>query len=94
MLTIVGNMQAHEDKTELLKAELHKLIEPTLKEPGCVQYDLHQDNNVPSRFLFFENWDSREQWQDHMKTSHIAAFMKATEGAIAESSTYEMTRVK
>ena len=65
-LTIVANIKAKADRLDLVKAELQKLIAPTLAEVGCVQYDLHQDNNDATTFLFFENWESREQWQDHM----------------------------
>ena len=42
-LTIVASIEAKPDKIDLVKAELQKLIAPTLKEAGCIQYDLHQD---------------------------------------------------
>jgi len=42
-LTIVARIEAQPDQIELVKAELLKLIEPTLEEAGCIQYDLHQD---------------------------------------------------
>ena len=44
-LTIVADIVAKQDKIELVKSELLKLIEPTLAEEGCINYDLHQDNN-------------------------------------------------
>ncbi|MEO1610025.1 MAG: antibiotic biosynthesis monooxygenase, partial [Pseudomonadota bacterium] len=25
--------------------------------------DLHQDNENPAHFMFYENWESRELWQ-------------------------------
>ncbi len=59
-LTVVARIEAKPDKIALVKAELMKLIEPTLEEAGCVQYDLHQDNENPAVFLFYENWESRE----------------------------------
>ena len=55
MLTIVANIYAKEDQVEFVKSELIKLIETTLAEEGCVQYDLHQDNQDPRRFMFYEN---------------------------------------
>ena len=92
-LTIVATINAEPDKVELVKAELIKLIEPTLKEAGCIQYDLHHDNEEPTRFLFFENWESRELWLEHMEAPHIAAYKEATEGAVASFSLYEMSQV-
>ena len=92
-LTIVAQIEAKPDRIELVKSELEKLIEPTLREAGCLQYDLHQDNDNPAVFLFFENWENRELWQEHMKQPHIAAYMAATEGAVAGFSLNEMTKV-
>ena len=92
-LTIVARIEAYPDQVELLKTELQKLVEPTLREPGCMQYDLHQDNLDPAIFLFYENWENRELWQAHMNNKHIADFARATDGAIADFSLFEMTRV-
>lgn len=90
-LTIVADIMAKEDKVELVKSELEKLIPPTLSEQGCLQYDLHQDNENPAHFLFFENWESRELWLAHIEQPHIKAYAEATEGAIEGFSLYEMT---
>ncbi|MEL6346792.1 MAG: putative quinol monooxygenase [Myxococcota bacterium] len=92
-LTITGNVIAHPDKIDLIKAELLKLIATTREEAGCVQYDLHQDNENPAYFMFFENWESRELWQAHMNAPHLAAFMQATEGAIEKFWVHELTRI-
>ncbi|WP_026339291.1 putative quinol monooxygenase [Psychromonas ossibalaenae] len=90
VLTIVARIEAKADKVELVKSELLKLIEPTRKEEGCIQYDLHQDRLNPSVFVFYENWESRELWQTHMNNSHLAEYMQATEGAVADFTLNEM----
>ncbi|MDY6806618.1 MAG: putative quinol monooxygenase [Cyanobacteriota bacterium] len=92
-LTIVARIEANVDKVELVKAELLKLVAPTLEEAGCIQYDLHQDNEHPAVFLFYENWENRELWQQHMNNSHIAEYLKATEGAVALFTLNEMSRL-
>ncbi|MEM7147385.1 MAG: putative quinol monooxygenase [Verrucomicrobiota bacterium] len=92
-LTIVARIEAEAGQEELVKRELIKLIEPTLEEAGCLQYDLHEDNENPALFLFFENWESRELWLAHMEAAHIAAYKEATEGAVASFALYEMTKV-
>ncbi|MRI35132.1 antibiotic biosynthesis monooxygenase [Endozoicomonas sp. OPT23] len=92
-LTIVAHIEAHPEKIELVKSELTKLVEPTLAETGCIQYDLHQDNNKPEQFLFFENWETRDLWQDHMKTVHIEAYKQAVEGAVVSFVVHEMSKV-
>lgn len=90
-LTIVANIHAKSDKVELVKAELLKLIPITRAEEGCIQYDLHHDNENPSHFMFYENWESRELWQTHMNAPHLAAYLAATDGAVESFTLNEMS---
>lgn len=90
-LTILANIKANPDKIDLVKGELIKLIDTTRAEEGCINYDLHQDNDNPAHFVFYENWESRELWQTHMSAQHLAAYLEATEGAVAEFTLNEMT---
>ena len=92
-LTIVARILAKADKRERVQSELLKLIDITKAEEGCINYDLHQDNENPNLFLFYENWSSRDLWQQHMNNDHLAAYMKATEGAVEEFTLNEMTRI-
>lgn len=92
-LTIVARIEAHPDKIDLVKSELLKLVAPTLQEAGCIQYDLHQDNDDPAVFLFYENWQSRELWQAHMNNAHLAEYVQATEAAVAVFTLNEMTKL-
>ena len=92
-LTIIANIHAKADKIDLVKTELQKLIDITRAEDGCVQYDLHQDNENPAHFLFYENWTSRELWQTHMNAPHLSAYMAATEGAVEAFTLHETTFV-
>ncbi|WP_246209568.1 putative quinol monooxygenase [Pikeienuella piscinae] len=59
-LTIVADIHARTDQVELVKAELLKLAPITRAEVGCVNHDLHQGNEDPAHFNFYENWESRE----------------------------------
>jgi len=92
-LTIVAKIEAKPERVEFVKAELLKLIPITVQEPGCLQYDLHQDNENPAVFVFYENWESRELWQQHMNNDHLAEYMQATEDAVATFTLNEMTKV-
>lgn len=93
LLTIVANIHAKADQIDLVKAELLKLIDTTRAEDGCINYDLHQDQQNPAHFMFYENWESRELWQAHMQNQHLADYMAATEGAIEEFILNEMNPI-
>ena len=92
-LVIVANIHAKPGQEALVHAELEKLVAPTREEEGCVQYDLHRDNSDPGHFLFFEIWENRDFWQTHMNAPHLAAYMAATDGAVAAFTLNEMTNV-
>ncbi|MCL6415518.1 antibiotic biosynthesis monooxygenase [Aestuariirhabdus sp. Z084] len=92
-LTIVANIIARADQVDLVKAELLKLIDVTRAEEGCINYDLHQDNENPAHFLFFENWQSRELWQTHMENQHLKDYLAAVEGAVDSFTLNEMTPI-
>lgn len=91
-LTIVANIHATAGQEQLIADELSKLVEPTRLETGCIQYDLHRNNDDPAHFMFYETWESRDLWQAHKHTAHIAAYLEATRGALKQVVVYEMER--
>ena len=93
-LTIVASINALPGKESLVEAELRKLIPITLAEAGCLQYDLHRDNETPCHFMFFEQWESRDLWQAHMGAPHLKAYVEATEGMIGEFTVHEMSKLE
>lgn len=72
ILATIANMAAKDAQTDLLKAELLKLIEITHAEAGCLQYDLYQDNENPAHFVFCEAWASRDFLKKHVKAQQPA----------------------
>lgn len=90
-LTIVASITAKPDSIELIRTELQKLVPLSRHEAGCINYDLHQNNQNPAHFLVFENWESRELWQAHMNSTHFAQFATAIDGATQEVQVDEMT---
>ena len=51
-LTIVANIHAVPGKEDLVHAELQKLVAPTRKEEGCLQYDLAPQQRRPCALSF------------------------------------------
>ena len=84
LLTVVAEMLAKPGQEDELKRRLLSLIEPTRKEDGCVQYDLHQNTEEAGRFVFYETWRSREALERHLQTPHLVAFGRAEEELLAE----------
>lgn len=92
-LTIVAHITAKSDKIEFVRTELVKLVDITRAEEGCLQYDLHQDNDSPAHFMFYENWQTRDLWQKHMNSRHLKDYLAATDGSVEGFTLHEMTHL-
>lgn len=57
---------------------------PTRAETGCVNYDLHQFRDDPTRFVLYEGWQSKDALDEHMKTPHFAKMLADLDDAVAE----------
>ncbi|MCU0228212.1 MAG: antibiotic biosynthesis monooxygenase [Bryobacterales bacterium] len=92
---IVAIMRAKEGHVEALRHALFGLVGPTRAEDGCVQYDLHQDQQDPATFLFYEIWKDRPVWLQHMETPHLQSFRNVA-GDLLESPPriLEMTQIE
>ena len=74
LLTVIARMTAQPGKEQELRSALESLVEPTLAEDGCVNYDLHVAHDDPATFFFYENWESAEKLQAHLANDHLVAF--------------------
>ena len=93
-LTVVAKVVAKLDSVEAVKTELLKLIAPTKKEDGCIEYKLHQDKEYPAVFIFYETWESMDCLQKHTNTDHYKAYVRAVGDLIAEKIVHKMTQIE
>jgi quinol monooxygenase YgiN len=84
LLTVVAEITAKPGKAEELQRTLLGLIDPTRREEGCVQYDLHVSTDDPARFVFYENWTSRDMLDRHLASEHLKAFIAVADELLAE----------
>ena len=84
LLTVIAEFYAKPGSEEELGGLLKGLVEPTRKEPGCVQYDLHVDNDKAGHFLFVENWTSKAHLQEHVRSPHFVAFQARSGSLLVE----------
>jgi len=71
VLTCIAKIIAQEEHKEIVLTELIKIINPSKKEHGCINYDMHIDNENDSIFIFHENWESEQDLNVHLESSHI-----------------------
>ncbi len=85
VLAIVNVKEGYE---EVAREELLRLIPLTNREPGCIFYQMHinvgteEDNYMvenPRKYMFYEIWRSREDWDNHMTMSYLESWFKKAE---------------
>lgn len=82
-LTVVATIKAKAGMEEKVREELLAMVAPTRKEPGCLNYDLHQAQEDSSLFIFYENWLSRKDLDEHLQTPHFQAFAAKADHLLA-----------
>ncbi len=82
-LVVMALIQAKPGNEEEVRRELVALIEPTRKEAGCLNYDLHLSQETRGLFLFHETWRSREDLDRHLQSPHFKRFSDRAAGLVA-----------
>ncbi len=93
-LTIVAKVVARKNSIEKVKNELLSLVEPTRKENGCQEYRLHQDNDDPAVFIFYEIWKNQLSLEQHLRSRHYLDYLAAVDGFLAHKLVQKMTGIE
>ena len=83
-LNFIARFQAKQGRDANLRAILEAMVGPTRSEPGCVNYDLHQVRDDPTRFVLYEGWQSKDALDEHMKKPYFAKMLADLDDVVAE----------
>lgn len=75
MCTVIAYFYARPEKQQDLEKILQDFVVQTRQEPGCVNYDLHQGDDDPNVFVFYENWRSHGDWDLHNQKPFLKSFL-------------------
>lgn len=53
-------------------------------EPGCVRFDVLQDQSDPDHYYFYEVYQDEAAFQAHTQTPHLARWREAAKECVAE----------
>ena len=73
-LTIVAIATAAPGQEATLRAAQEQLVAESIKEPGCLRYELHQSREDSGILVFVETWASEALWRAHMEGAAIKRF--------------------
>ncbi|MGG1947706.1 putative quinol monooxygenase [Trinickia sp. NRRL B-1857] len=70
---IIAVITAEPAHADAVGQALQSAVPAVRTEPGCIQYDLHQDQSKPGRFVMIEQWRDAQALKAHAEG---AAFQK------------------
>ncbi|MBD1262159.1 antibiotic biosynthesis monooxygenase [Maribacter polysiphoniae] len=71
MIKVVAKNFAKENKIDKILELAKELVEKTVKEVGCVKYEMYQNTNEPTELVMLEEWETEEDLNKHMSTEHF-----------------------
>ena len=79
---IVSMKVRREHVDEFLEAALGDAKGSTETEPGCLRFDLLQDQEDPTRIYFYEVYRDRAAFEAHTQTPHMLRLARYCEGLV------------
>jgi len=71
MIKIVAKSAAKVGKLDSILELFKEMVERTIKEEGCLKYELFQDLNDPNVLILIEEWENSEVLNKHMASEHF-----------------------
>jgi quinol monooxygenase YgiN len=81
--TMIVRVQVKKGEEKTMLQAARPCVAATRKEKGCIAYDLQQDLEDPTKFIFYERWQSVQALEDHLAAEHTKKLI-GTVGTITE----------
>lgn len=71
MIKVVAKHYIKEDKLKEYLELAQVLVQATLKEAGCIKYELFEDEKDSKILTMIEEWDAKASLEKHMASEHF-----------------------
>lgn len=88
--TLVLKDGNNEGVLEALTA-LHKATHQ--EDKGCLQYDVHKDNEQTNTYVFVETWESEALLAEHMEKAHFTTYKAFMGDKVERLSLQKLTKI-
>lgn len=87
MLNLLVSVNVRADKREqFLTAITLNAAGSVREEPGCLQFDVFEDESEPNHFFFYERYTDRPAFDAHKASEHFAAWRAAADDVLVPGS--------
>lgn len=84
MIYVIATLHIHPEKRASFLEDARTVIAHTVKEDGCISYDLVSSITQPNEFVFVERWSSRDKLAAHFETPHLAEWRRVSADYLAD----------
>ena len=77
VIAIVATIIPAAGEADVVEQALRKVEREVQGEPGCQQYQLHQDLDKPDHFVLLERWESAAHLQQHSEAAPFLQLMES-----------------
>ena len=79
MYVIIATLQCKPDHREaFLRAAKDDATHSRKNEPGCIRFEVYQDQSDANKFVFIEGYKDEAAFKQHMTMPHFQAWRSAT----------------
>jgi quinol monooxygenase YgiN len=71
---LIALLHSNTDAEDTFELELKKLVEASVKEEGCLQYELYQFDDERCHYVIMEEWKDEASLKLHHDTPHYKNF--------------------
>jgi quinol monooxygenase YgiN len=90
MIVLIIHMTVKLDTEEECIRLCREMTEESVKEPGCVQYEVHQSKDNPHSFAFYEKYKDEAALNSHWASPHFVRIILGRLDKLVESRTREL----
>ena len=94
MFVMLVKLQVKPELVDEFKAAILKNAALSVeRDPGCVRFDVLQQQDDPKQWLLYEVYDQEQAWVEHRKAPHFLAFMEVGNRAIVTREATKLTGI-
>ncbi|MBE3025055.1 antibiotic biosynthesis monooxygenase [Janthinobacterium sp. BJB1] len=93
-LIVVATIDAQPQYIDAVRAALEAVVAPSRAEGACLRYELHLDNNIPTRFIMLEEWMDKAAHTAHEATPHFKTLVAAVGDKVVKIDIAELSKLK
>lgn len=71
MIKVIAKSYVKSGQLERVLELSGEMVKETVKEKGCIRYELLQDVKDPNVLIFLEEWESEKALEEHMASEHF-----------------------